>query len=812
MLKQLALAVRTLKNRPGYATSILTTLTAGICATTVMFSLVDAALLRPLPFAEPARLVFLTGVAGPQRAPRGGSFPEIADWRALNKTLEDVAIYDETSLNMRIGSEAIRLEAEMVSAGYFPMLGASASLGRTFLPEEDAVVDRNAVAVISHALWQTRFGGDPAILQRTIHLNDRSVTIVGVMPERFAGVSFDTDVWIPSMMVSLSSDPAVVQNRGTRWLGAIGRIRDGVQLPRVQEDMNRVATLLERQHPDTNRERGVQVDRVKDTLLGRTADLVTALFGAVLLLLAVACANVASLQLARAAGRRREVAIRFALGARRWHVLRELLAESLVLALLAGVLGTLIAAWAISGIVSVVPVGALPRYVDPAIDPRAVAFALLTSLIVGSIVSIVPALALGRGDVALSMKEGSRSAEPGLGSIRRPSLQQALVVGELALAMTLLSGAALMVSSLERQLNVPLHFEPQGVTVARITLPAARFPAAERAAFAERLVARVGELPRVTSAAVATSLPFTGNSSASILLPEGSTDEPARQRFYRNYVTPAFFTTLGISVTRGRTFTDQDRTGTPLVAVVNASAARRIWGSDDAIGRRFRLGDAQGPVVEIVGVAGDARYRDLTTDLTRGRVEPDVYFPFAQRTDRDLEIAVRTTGGATVPIASLQGALASIDSGLPLYAVQPLSDALKIQTSTARFGSTLLAVFSAGTVVLAAVGLYGLIAYVVGRSRREIAIRLALGANARRVATLIVGNGMVLVIAGIAIGMAGAVGAAGALETQLFQSDGLDVRTQAAVTLLLVMTALTAACFSTRRAVRVEPQSALRGE
>lgn len=288
--------------------------------------------------------------------------------------------------------------------------------------------------------------------------------------------------------------------------------------------------------------------------------------------------------------------------------------------------------------------------------------------------------------------------------------------------------------------------------------------------------------------------------------------EPARQRYYRNFVTPEYFTTLGISVTHGRPFTNQDRTGTPPVAVVNESAARRIWGTDDAIGRRFRLGDAQGPLVEIVGIAADARYRDLTTDLTGARVEPDVYFPFAQRTDRDIEIAVRTSDGATLPIASLQRALASVDPGLPLYATQPLTDALNAQSSTARFGSMLLTLFSAGTVLLSAVGLYGLIAYVVGRSRREIAIRLALGANARRVAALIIGNGMILVVAGIAIGLAGAFGAARALETQLFQSSGLELRTQVTVALLLVAIALLASALSTRRAVRVHPQLALRAE
>jgi len=551
---------------------------------------------------------------------------------------------------------------------------------------------------------------------------------------------------------------------------------------------------------------------LRASLIGTGEGLVRALFGAVLLLLAVACANVASLQLARAAGRRRDVAVRFALGAGRWHILRELLAESLVLSLAAGVLGTLIAAWALGAIVAVTPDGALPRYVQPEIDPRAIGFALIMSFLAGIVVSIAPALAVGRSDLSASMKEGARSAEPGLGSIRRPSLQQALVVGELALAMTLLSGAALMVRSLERQLNVPLGFEAHGVTVARLTLPAARYPAPERAAFVERLLARLGELPGVTSAAIATSLPFTGASSASILCPDGRTDEAARQRYFRNFVTSDFFATLGIPVKQGRPFTDRDRAGAPLVAIINESAAKRLWGATDPLGRRIRLGGPQGPAVEIVGVAADARYRNLTSDFSGARTEPDVYFPFAQRPETDLEIAVRSATPASVTLADLQRAVTALDPAIPVHAARPLSDAVKAVTAPARFGSMLLTVFGTGTVLLAALGLYGLIAYIVGRSRREIAIRLALGADARKVAALIIGNGMTLVVVGVGIGLAGAAFAARALETQLFQSSGLEVGTQAGVILLLTTIALIASAISTRRAVHVEPQSALRAE
>jgi predicted permease len=474
--------------------------------------------------------------------------------------------------------------------------------------------------------------------------------------------------------------------------------------------------------------------------------------------------------------------------------------------------GTLGAAWALGGLVSLTPAGAVPRHVTPSLDPRAVAFALGVSLLAAALVSILPAIAASRRDVADAIKEGARSAGPGLGSIRRPSSQQALVVAEIALAMTLLTAAGLMGRSLERQLNVPVGFQPEGVTVARLTLPAVRYGPAERVAFAERLTEGLRELPGVTTTAIATSLPFTGNASASILVPEGTTVVEAGQRYYRNSVTPAFFSTLGIALQQGRPFTAEDRANTPLVAIINESAARRLWGSGDAVGRRFRMGNVQGPSVEIVGIVADARFRSLTTDLTAPRLEPDVYFPFAQRPDRDLEIAVRTRDASALSLTALQAAVARVDASLPLYQAQRLEGAVRQQTATAQFGSTLLAIFSAGALVLAAVGLYGLIAYVVGLSRREIGIRLALGADARRVVALIVGNGMALVGAGLVLGVAGAIAAGRALENQLFHTSAVDGPTISTVALLLVTVAAVASLMATRRAVQVDPQSALRAE
>jgi predicted permease len=361
MLRELTYATRTLLKRPAYALSIVLTLAIGIGATTLMFTLVDAALIRPLPFADSSRLVLLTGVAGPQRAPRGASVPETRDWRSMNASLTDLSIYDEYSLNMRVGEDAIRVEAELVSSSYFPLLGATAALGRTFTAEEDTVPDTFPVAVISDALWRRSFAADPAILQRTITLNDRTLAIVGVMPAGFHGISFDTDVWVPEGMLTLTFDPGIFADRGSRWLLAIARLRDGVALDASRHDLDRVAAALEQQYPAYNRQRGVRIDTLHAATVGDTSGLLLALLGGVALFLIVACANVASLQLARALSRRREIAVRLALGATRKHVLRQLAAEAVVLAVAAGVLGGFGAAWALAGVSAIFPPGTIAR-------------------------------------------------------------------------------------------------------------------------------------------------------------------------------------------------------------------------------------------------------------------------------------------------------------------------------------------------------------------------------------------------------------------------------------------------------------------
>ena len=467
-----------------------------------------------------------------------------------------------------------------------------------------------------------------------------------------------------------------MQDRGSRWLGAIGRLRDGVSLEQAQDDLTRVAVQLEQQYPDSNRQRGVQLIPIQEALLGSTGPLITALFVAVLLFLLVSCANVASLQLARTTARRRELAVRAALGARQWHVLRQLLVESLVFAGAAGILGALLAAWGTTAAVALTPDGALPAHVVPGIDPRVLVFTTIVTCAVAVLVAILP-VAVSRGrDLADAIRAGGRGASSaGLGSLRRPSAQQVLIVGEIALAMTLLTAGGLMTRSLVRQMDVRIGFEPQGVTVAHLALPAGRYPTSnERRGFVLRLEDELKQHAVVRFAGIGSDLPLTGGASASSLTTDY--DPESRIRYYRHEVTNDYFKTLSIPLVRGRSFTSQDGPQSPLVAIVSESGGRRIWRGEDPVGRRFRMGGQQALEVQIIGVVADARFRSLTVDLSAAGAEPDIFFPFSQRTDADLGIAARSADGAPVPLAVLQSAVSKVDPSIPVYRVRPLNDAV----------------------------------------------------------------------------------------------------------------------------------------
>lgn len=809
-LQDLRFAVRTLRMRPAFTLAAIATLALGVGASTAVFSLVDAALLRPLPFAETERIVVLWGVAGPERDIRGASMPEVADWREGNRTLERLSVYSSTSLNLRRGDDAERVQAEAVSPSFFPIVGVSAARGRTFLPDEDRAPDANPVAVISDELWRTRFAGDARLVGQPITLNDRPFTVVGIMPPGFKGLSFDTDVWIPSFMQTVEMSAAALEARGNRWLAAIGQLRPGVTMAQAQTDLDGVAARLTTAYPETNRERGVQLLGLRENYLGSTERLLVVVFGAVLLFLLLSCANVTGLQLVRATGRQREIALRFALGAGHGRVVRQLLTEALVLSAAGGIAGVIVAAWGASALVPLIPEGLLPSFARPHVDVRVLGFGIALTTLCGVLFGLVPALRSARANLSDALREGARAAAGGgLGRIKRIGLQQGMVVAEVAIALVLLIGAGLMLRTFQRELAVSPGFRPEGITAARLNLPAPAFDGPARRRFVNELLPKLEEMRGVASVSISSDLPFSGVSNAAIVVPDGRSDG---LRYFRHLVSPSFFSTLGIPIVRGRAFTAADRDSSPPVVIVSQAMANRVWTGLDPIGQRVRLGNPGGPEATVVGVAGNARFRDLRTDLTGSGVEPDIYFPLLQRADRRMEIAILPKPGARIEGADVRAVLATVDPSIPVFDVSLLTDDMRTQTAGARFGSVMLTVFGVVALLLAAIGIYGVIAFVVGLSRREIAVRMALGADARGVIALVMWNGLVLAVVGVALGLLLATVATRALTAQLFGVEPLDPVTFVGMGATLLLAAVAAILIPARRATKVDPQLALKAE
>lgn len=801
----LRFALRTLRKQPAFTLTVLATLGLAVGAATAIFSVVESTLLRPLPFQNPDKIAFLWGVAGPQRAVRGGSIIEIQDWTRLNHTFDAVAIYDETSLNLRTDQGAERVEAEMVSASYFPILGVTAQLGRVFGAEEDRVPDANPVVVISDDMWTARFNRDPAIVGHTLTLNDKPFTVLGVMRPGFKGASFDTDIWFPSMMTHANGGPTNMANRGNRWLGAIGRLKDGVSLETAQTDLQGVATQLAKDFPESNKDRSVQLFTLRESYLGSTRTLLLAVFGAVGLLLLIACANIIGLQLVRANNRQREFALRVAIGADRRRLIQQLVIEGLVIAVGAGVVGLLVASAGLQALVALTPPGLLPLYATPSIDPVAFGFAFLVSVGCGVIFGLTPARQAARVNLTDSLKEGSR-ASAGFGRRGRLGSQQTLVVVETAVAIVLLVGAGLYIRSLQKELSVPLHFDARGITRAAFTFPQSYTPEA-RLQFANQLQTRLDAIPSVARTALSSDVPLSGGTSASIIyIPDG--DRSAR--YYRHSVTPNYFQTLRVPLVGGRLFTANDRDGTPPVIVINQAMAKRFWPTESAIGKTVRLGDAQGPEVQIVGVVEDVRQRDLTTALAT--TEPDIYFPLAQRVSGSLQIAVRATLSADAIAPSMRRELAALDATIPLYGITSLETAVANQTASSRFASTMLSVFGAAALLLTGIGLYGVLAFLVSLRRREIGIRLALGATQTRLSRGVMAHGLRLVFLGAVAGLIAASMLTKWIATQLYGVSGNDPVVFGVVPVVLLLIGAAASWAPARRAGRVDPQTALRSD
>jgi predicted permease len=805
LVQDVRFAARALARRPSFLAITVLTLALGIGANAAIFSVVDAVLLKPLPFADPDRLVSVW----PDGAMMPGVFEQVRDG---NTTLDPIAGYSRgAAVSMTGGSEPARLVQAEVTGRFFEVLGARAEIGRALVDGEDRP-GRDRVAVLGHALWRQRFGGDPGVIGRTIVVDGTSRVVVGVMPAAFHFPSPRIDFWVP---VALDGSPANVgRHWGTSHLNVIGRLRPGATARRAEQD---AAVLVDRSRasfpwrmPD-EWGKGVTVVPLARKVAGDVAPMLLVLFGSVGVVLLIACVNVANLLLSRAAAREREMAIRASLGAGRGRIVRQLLAESVMLGVVGGVVGLAVAGGGVRALLLLLPAG-MPRVAEVGIDGRVLAFTMITALVTGIAFGLAPALRASRPALHAALG-ATRNAG---GTLARRRLSEGLVVAQIALGVILVVGAGLLVKSFWRLHQVELGFRPEQVVTADIPLPSFPSDTTARARdFYERVLERGRAVPGVRVIAVASVLPFGGASSmessfaadieANPVAPGGSVP-----MLVRTVVSPDYFRAMGIPLVRGRGLSATDRDGTPAVAVVDELTARRLWPNADPIGQRFRPVWVT-PWITVVGVVGSVKRDSLSSPGEVG-----VYMPMGQRGafnfPTQMTLVVRADADPRALAGQLRAAVSAIDPSVPVGTVRPLRELVTGSAGRARFTMVLLATFAAVAVTLGAVGIYGVVAYAVARRTREIGVRMALGARAGDVLGMVLREGSALAAAGVALGLVGALAASRVLAGFLFGVTPNDPAVFITVPALLGVVATGACLVPARRASRVDPTVALRSE
>jgi putative ABC transport system permease protein len=806
--QDLRFGARMLRKQPGFTLIAVLTLALGIGANTAIFTVVNALLLRPLPYPAADRLAVVATTMRRERVEvRSTSYPDFISWRDQNTYFEQIAARTSNSFSLLSGNEPERVNGELVSANYFSLLGVRAVQGRAFLPEEDRTPDAQRVALVGYGLWQRRFGGAPNLVGKTIQLSDGNYTVVGIMPEGFRGISDRADLWLPMMMTSAVRVASDLQIRDQRWLSTVARLKPGVSLRQAQTEMDTLARRLEQTHPNTNANRGALVTPLHEQLFGNMQLMLWILLGAVGCVLLVACANVANLLLQRAATRRKETAIRLALGATSGRLIRQLLTESLLLALCGGALGVLVAFWSADFLVALSPI-TFPSFVKLNVDARVLSFSLLISVLTGVLFGLAPALQAAKPMLNEVLKDSGRGTSGGLG---RSRLLGSLVVSEIALALVLLVGAGLMIRSLQRLQAVDPGFDSKRLLTMSFSLPAQKYPRAQIGAFNQQLRERLRAMPGVQAVALSSDLPLSGDTSAGPIELEGQPAASADTeiRMYRHRVTPQFFSTFGIPLVKGRDFTADDQAQAPGVVIISEALAKRYWPGADPIGKRFRESGSENPWVSIVGVVADIKYRGLPQNPNS---DPDVYFPLLQRPTSNLSLAVRTEADPANLTAAIRSELQKLDPNLPVYGITTMAQQVARQTTQARFSTWLLGIFGALALLLSAVGIYSVMAYAVEQRTHEVGIRMALGARASDVLRLVIKQGMRLALLGVALGVGAALALTQLMKGLLFGVAAADPLTYAGIAFLLTAVALLACWLPARRATRVDPLVALRCE
>jgi putative ABC transport system permease protein len=801
LLQDLRFGGRVMLKRPGFTFVVILTLALGIGANTAIFSVVNGVLLRSLPFNNPERVLSLWATdarRGQNR--RAVSYPNFDDWRSQQAVFEYVAAYDVTSATLNGYGSPEQLRGIRVTAELFPLLGTPALHGRWFSSLEAQTNDATAV-IISEGLWQRRFGAEPDIVGRMITLNGRGVVIIGVMP---AGFSFPLDVDFPTEYWALLKPD---QERGHNHLNVVGRIKPGLRIAQAQAEMDAVAGRLTAQYPSFNTGRGIRLIGLQEDLTRNVRRALLVLLGSVGCVLLIACANVANLLLARVTGRHKEIAVRTALGATRGRVIRQLLAESLLLALLSGGAGVLIAVWGVASLRPLIPPH-VPLVQAITLDLRVLAVALGLSVLTGILFGLVPALQAGRTNLTDALKEDARGLT---GSLQRNRMRAALIIIEVALSLMLAVGAGLLIRSFWQLLNVNPGFNPAGVTAFEFSLPGVRYGKSDQqTGFYKQLMARVKSLPGVVSASVGDPLPLSGNSSSSSIVIEGQPPLAVTERPkpMLRFIGPDYLRTMGTPLLKGRTLDDGDHLAAPKVMLINETFARRYFPHDDPLGKRVSVGIANNFTCQIVGVVGDVRTRSLDAEA-----EPECYFSYLQNPFSDLTLIVRTASPDPAEIVpAVRREVTQIDAELAISDIRTMPELVAATVAPQRFNLLMLGLFAGLSLLLAMIGIYSVMAYAVTQRRHEIGLRFALGAQRRDVMRLVVGQGMRLTLIGIALGLAGSFALTRLMSSLLYGVTATDPITFIMVSAILSAAALAACYLPARRAATIDPMVALRSE
>jgi putative ABC transport system permease protein len=804
LTRDLRYAARMLAANPGYTATALCTLVIGIGASTAIFSVVNAVLLQPLPYPDPQQIAGVSGVSS-----RGSLTPlaegTFLDYRDRTRAFESIATFTPAGFTFTNVPNPERIRGARVGATFFDVLRVRPMLGRTFQPGEDTD-GRDTTVVLGYGIWQRRFGSNPAIVGQTISLNTKPYTVVGVLPPDF-------DFSVPGFRPANLWTTTTLHRDSTagNYLHAIARLKPGMTIAQGQVDLDAMDRELAREHPDTRAGVGSRLIPLHDQVVGDVRAVLWILFAAVGFVLLIACANVANLQLARASVRQKELVIRVALGASRARIVRQLLTESLLLALIGGGLGILVASWGISLLIGLAPSG-LPRWHAFQIDTVVLAYALGASLLTGVLFGLAPALTSSSPRLSETLKEGGRTSAESTGGHR---FRSGLMIAEVALSVVLLTGAGLLIRSFIALLDVNPGFDTSHVFMLPTSLPAYAYPDAGRqAAFYHQAIDAARNVPGVEVAGAIDDLPLTNDSDASEIAvagrpPLGLNQLPVAQV---RSVSPDYFRTMAIPLLGGRTFTGQDIATTPGVVLLNQSAARRLFPSEDPIGQRLTLGAATATSqwLTIVGIVGDVRDLGL-----HKQAEMEVYQPYPQSTLPYMTLVVRTTGAASKPgalVATMRDAIHQLDPSLPLFEGQSMDSVLASSLAQRRFNMLLLGLLAGIALALAGVGIYGVIAYGVLRRRREIGVRMALGAQRRDVLTMVLGQSLTLTAIGIGVGGVAALSLTRFLSSLLYSIRPGDPVTFAGVAIVLASVALLASYLPARRAMRVDPTVALRQE